>query len=117
MGSVGVVVVDPAGDDDAGLGERVELLRSRSSRRAQALDDSMKPFCQGEPGSMVRVLMPRRARPSRTTLAMNSEPLSERAEHGVSPYPKRSAPRFGLFGRFLLRSLTVRLTPLADRKK
>ena len=26
MGSVGVVVVDPAGDDDAGLGERVELL-------------------------------------------------------------------------------------------
>lgn len=65
MGSVGVVVVDPAGDDDAGLGERVELLRSRSSQRAQALDDSMKPFCQGGPGSMVLALMPLAARRGR----------------------------------------------------
>jgi hypothetical protein len=35
----------------------------------------MTPFCQGEPGSMVSVRMPRLARPSRTVRAINSGPV------------------------------------------
>ncbi len=47
MGSVGVVVVDPAGEDDPGLGERVELLAVEELAAGASVERLVDPVLPG----------------------------------------------------------------------
>jgi len=47
VGSVGVVVVDPAGEDDAGLGERVELLAVEELAAGASVERLVDPVLPG----------------------------------------------------------------------
>ena len=67
--------------------------RLRHSSRSVPLKDSTEPFSQGLPGSMKRVVTPARVRQSRTAVAVNSGPLSDRRYAGGPRSTKSWASR------------------------
>src|SRR6187455_3497529 len=85
MWSLGVVVAPPCFDDDLGLGEAVEDLAVEefvAKLRVEALAVAVLPRASG--------LEPTAAIHSRTALAMNSGPLSERTWPGTPRRMNRS---------------------------
>ena len=67
--------------------------RLRHASRRVPWKDSTAPFSQGLPGAIKRVVTPTRCSQSRTAVAVNSGPLSDRREVGGPRATKRGANR------------------------
>jgi len=82
VGSVGVVVVDPAGDDDAGLGELVELLAVEELAAGASV------------GRFDEAVLPGRARIDGVSLDAVGCPAGQTVERRAR-HPQRAADRRG----------------------